>query len=257
MLAIERGCLVGIFAVAHVLDLDPLAGEDVREGLGALALLVKAREVVRDRGIIGGGVRKHLLCKGKAGFCADFALLADFLNHLPVVGRIDDHGHGFMVLGCRADHRGAADVNVFNGHRESAVGAGDRLGERIQVHAHDVDRVDAVVGNRLHVLGNAAACKDAAVNMRIKRLDAPVEHFGKARVFGHFLAGDSLFLEEPCGAARRKDVIAKFHKVAGEVNNAGLVGHADQGLFSHLQFPFSCSPREARTFRASCAECCG
>ena len=201
---------------------------------------------------------EDLLGERKARLGRHFALGADFLEHARVVDRVDDHGHRLVVLGRRTDHRGAADVDVFNGKLKGAVRTRDRLLERIEVHADDVDRVDAVVGDGLHVLGHRAAREDAGVNVRIKRLDAAVEHLGEARVVGHFLAGDAFLGEKLGGAARREDVVAQLDEAARELNHAGLVGDADQSLFLHGSNFLIKNPRsEARADEASCAGCFG
>jgi hypothetical protein len=96
-----------------------------------------------------------------------------------VVGRIDDHGHVAVVLGRRAQHGRAADVDVLDGVRQRAVILGDGLLERVQVDHQQVDRRDAVLGQRCHVLGQVAAGQDAAVHLRVQRLHAAVEHLGK------------------------------------------------------------------------------
>ena len=64
---------------------------------------------------------------------------------------------------------------------ERGAGARRRLAERIQVHDHEVDGADAVLGDRLHVLGQVAAREQAAVHRRMQRLHPAVEHLGKPR----------------------------------------------------------------------------
>ena len=86
-----------IFAVAHVLDLFPLAGEDLREA-GALVVFVKAREVVRDHAVVAGGMGEDLLGEREARRGRDTAFGLDFGDDGGVVGRINDHGDGLVVL---------------------------------------------------------------------------------------------------------------------------------------------------------------
>ena len=69
-----------------------------------------------------------------------------------------------------ADHRRAADVNVFDSQFKRAVRTGDRLFERVEVHADDVDRIDAVIGNGLHVFGHGTASKNAGVAQQVPPL---------------------------------------------------------------------------------------
>ena len=50
-----------------------------------------------------------------------------------------------MVLGGRAEHRGAADVDVLDRVLEGHAGPRDRHLERIEIHGHEIDRLDARV----------------------------------------------------------------------------------------------------------------
>ncbi len=138
-----------------------------------------------------------------------------------------------MVLGGSTDHRGAADIDVFNSKLKRAVRTRNRLLKGIEVHADDVNRTDVVVCESLHVLGHAAACKNPGVNVRIKRLHAPVKHLGKPRVVGNLTAGDAFFLQKLCGSARGENRIPELNEPAGKVGDTGLIRNTDQCLFSH------------------------
>ena len=53
--------------------------------------------------------------------------------------------------------------------------------ERIQIHGDEIDRRDAVLLERLHVLGTVASREQAAVHGGMQRLHASVEHLRKRR----------------------------------------------------------------------------
>ena len=164
--AIEGGSLMGIFPVAHVLNFFPLAGKNLREA-SALIVFIKTREIVRDHAVVAGSMSEDLLGERKARGSRDGAFCLDFSSHGRVVGRIDDHGNGLVILGRSADHRRTANVDIFDRILKRAVGLGDRLLERIKIHADDIDRINAVCLKRSHVFSNRAACQNAGVNLGV------------------------------------------------------------------------------------------
>ena len=87
--------------------------------------------------------------------------------------------------------------------------------------------VDAVVCH--HRLVDAAPAQDAAVDLGMQGLDPAVHHFRKAGVIGDFDDGDAVFGQQLGGAAGGEDFDAQAGKGAGEIDDAGFVGNADQG----------------------------
>jgi len=57
--------------------------------------------------------------------------------------------------------------------------AGRGCARRVEVDADEVDELDLVLGGRAQVLGVVADGKDARVELRVERLDAPVMISGK------------------------------------------------------------------------------
>ena len=106
--------------------------------------------------------------------------LAQLVEQRVVALGLDDDGAERVVLGGRADHRRAADVDVLDDL--ALVGAGPRRGalERIEVDAHEVDELDVVFGGRAHVLGVVADGEQAGVELGMQRLDAPVHDLREA-----------------------------------------------------------------------------
>ena len=246
-LAVKRCALVRVLAVAQVLHFGKLQIEDA--GVGAAqgrgfgsgaaarrASRVRCRrqrrqradtgEVTADRAVIRGGVRVDLRSKRKAGLARGHAIMGcQFIEHARVVGRIDDDGDVFPVFGRRADHRRAADVDVFNRVFERAIGLGHGLRERIQIDAHQINIFDAVLAHFGDMLGQRAPPQQRTVDFRVQGFDAAIEHLGEAGVVRHLDHGHVVVAQDFGGAAGRKQTHAALVQRAGEFDNAGLVGH--------------------------------
>ena len=86
---------------------------------------------------------------------------------------------------------------------------------------------------RGHVLGQVAAGQNAAVNLRMQRLHAPVEHFREAGVVGHFGHLEAGVSQQLGGAASGEERHALRSERLGEVDDAGLVGDGNESLLDH------------------------
>ena len=261
--AIERGALMRVLAVAHALHLREgevqrlrvIVALGHRRGFGRA---VDRAQVVRDRAVVLRGMREHFLGQVELGRVRDRARLG-FFEHARVIGRIDDHRDIAMVLGRRAQHGRAADVDVLDCVLKRAIGLGDRLLERIQVHDQQIDGADVVRLERGHVFGQIAAREDAAMDLRMQGLDAAIEHFGKAGVIGHLGHGHALFGEQFGGAARGQNAHAERREVARKIDDARLVGNRNQCLLDHCVLLCGMDWRCVRAGRAAaafCAACC-
>ncbi len=239
-LGVEGGALVGVLAVAQVLGLEELGVEGARKNLAErqVALLFtlfignQAAQVVGDHAVVAGGVFEGLHGEVKAGLVGEAAGRLDLGQHRAVIGGIDYDADVGVVLGGRAHHGRAADVDVLDGIGQGAVGLGHGGGEGVEVDHHEVDAGNAVLGHHGIVL--AAAAKDAAVDLGMQRLHAAVHHLRETGVvgdFGHRDAAVAQQLEGAAGGQQRDACLAEF---AGEVDDAGLVGDGDQGLFDGL-----------------------
>ena len=82
---------------------------------------------------------------------------------------------------------------------------------------------------RREIVRVIAPGQDAAVQRRMQRLDAAVHHLGKAGQVGH--AGDRQagVGQRAGGAAGRDQLEAAGGQAAADVDDAGLVGNAQQG----------------------------
>ena len=106
------------------------------------------------------------------------------LEHRLVVGRSADRDHRREVLRCGAQHRGAADVDHLDDIALVELRAVDGELERIEVHADEIEELDAVLGQSREILLELAPGEDPGVHARVQRLHAPAEHLGEA---GHVL----------------------------------------------------------------------
>ena len=91
-----------------------------------------------------------------------------------------------MVLGGRADHRRAADVDILDAG--VIIGTlGHRLFERVKVHDQEVDFLDPVGDHRADMGVIVPQRQQPAMHRRVQGLDPAIHHLGKARHIGHIL----------------------------------------------------------------------
>ena len=155
-LLVVGGTLVRVLAVGEVQHL--LERGHVLVGEVVLAL----GEPARDRGVVAGGGAERLGGQRLARLGGEPAVgLAQLLDHGVVALGSHHDADVRVVLGRRADQRRAADVDVLDDLLVGDAAARRRALERIEVHAHQVDRRDAVLGER-HAVVLAASAPPAA-----------------------------------------------------------------------------------------------
>ena len=120
-----------VLAVTHVLRFDELAVEGLRErqtvvGAQFFRRLVNGAQVVGDHAVVSGSVFKGFQRQVEAGFVAQTVVRLQVVQHQRVVGGIHHNAHVGVVLGGRAHHGRATDVDVLNRQCQVAV----RLGHR-------------------------------------------------------------------------------------------------------------------------------
>ena len=130
------------------------------------------------------------------------------------------------VFSSGAHHGGAADVDVFNRVFQCAAGLGHGGGKGVEVHAHQVDIADVVLGHFVHMRGQIAAPQNTAVDFGVQGFHAPVEHFRKAGVIGHFNHRNTGIGQQFGGAAGRQQFHAHVCQRTGKIHHAGFVRHA-------------------------------
>ena len=181
-----------------------------------------------NRGVIGGGagidLRGQLAAQFQRRVARGLHERGDFL----VVLRVHDDGDVVVVLGGAAEHGGAADVDVLDGVVERDVGLRDGGLERVKVHHHEVNRRDAVLLHSGLVLSVAADVEQAAVDLRVQRLHAAIEHLGEAGVLGNVLHHESGVAERFGRAAGGNEFHARSGERLGEGDEAGLVGNREE-----------------------------
>ena len=99
-------------------------------------------------------------------------------EHGRIVGGIDDHRHPIVILGCGADHGGAAHIDVLD--CIVPIGAARHGGlERIEVDRQEIDVGDAMGGLRRPMLGVAAHRQQSAMHLWVQGFHAAIHDFGK------------------------------------------------------------------------------
>ena len=224
---VEGSALVRVFAVTHFLGLVELQVDGTRQFFHA-AIGFNPAKIVGDHAVIAGGMFKGLYREVETGGVADNAVIViEFLQYTAIVFRLDDNADIGVILGAGADHGRAADIDVFNGVFQAAAFLCHGGFKGVEVDHDQVDRVDAV---DLHnTVINTAAAENAAVNLRMQRLDAAVHDFRKARVLGDFHDRNHIVHQQPGGAAGGENLDTPFTQGAGKVNYAGFVGNTDKG----------------------------
>ncbi len=219
-----------VLAVAHDLGALVLEGQGARE-VGALGI-DPAAQPVGDGGVVGRGALVNLEGQAEVGFARHVAGVGVHLveDH-GVVSRVDHHGHRLVVLGRAAQHGRPADIDIFDGILEGAVGVGDRRLEGVEVDHHHVDRRDAVLRHLGDMGRIVAQAEQAAVDLRVQGLDPAVEHFRIAGVLGDIFHLEPGLAHHAGGAAGGEDFDAEVAQVLGEIDDAGFVGDTDQCTF--------------------------
>ncbi len=153
---------------------------------------------------------------------------AQLVEHLAVLRLRRDGGHVGEVLCRRPQHRRAADVDQLDDLGFRAVAPRGGRGERVEIDADEVDRLDPLLGEHLEVLRQVAPRQDPGVDGRMERLHAAAEQLGRLRHRFDARHREALLGEKCRRAARRDELPAELGEPAGEVVDAVLVPDADQ-----------------------------
>ena len=187
---IEGSLLVAVFAVAHILLLNEVQVQGSWEATcSVFAFTVIGRdhaaEVVGNHAVVGGGMFERFNGEIETGVEGQrtFVGIHLFNNGVVVIALYHD-SHIFMVLGGRAHHGWAADIDILYRIFQRAANASHGLGERVQVNNHHIDRVDTVLFHYSVIL--TATAKNAAVYFWMQGLHASIHHFRETGVIGNF-----------------------------------------------------------------------
>ena len=124
------------------------------------------------------------------------ALGAKLGKHGVVIGRIAYDGDILPVLGGTSHHGRPADVDVLDGLFEGDTLLSDGLAERIEIHAHEVDGLYALLGKSLHMLREFPASEYPSVHLRMQSLHAAVQDLGESGNLADAYGPDALALKE-------------------------------------------------------------
>ena len=235
-LAIVRRRLVGVLAVREVGDLAEGDRELFRERL-------RAAEPVRDRRLIRRRRLERLAREPLPRLRRRVAVLAQLRQDVVVLRRAGDDGDVREVLRRGAEHRRAADVDHLDDLGLGRVGQLRDPRERVQRDADEVDEVDLLLLESLHVLVELAPREDAGMDARVERLDAAAQHLGSHGDRLHGGDGQAGLGQERRGASGRDELPAELGEAARELVDAFLVVDADQCAARHSSLTTSGSSR--------------
>ena len=222
---IEAGALMRVLAVAH--GLPQLAADSARQAGGVLA--DRLGQPVGDGGVVSGGARVGLLREVSAQRERGRSVVGlERGENRGVIGDLDDDGDIVVVFGGGADHRGAADVDVFDAGSSKPAPLGDGGLERIEVDHQKVDRPDAVREHGASCSGFSRIASRPPWTFGMQGFHAAVHHFGKAGDLGHVDDGDAGVGDRLARAAGGDEDDASRGKRAGEIDQARLVGNGKQ-----------------------------
>ena len=249
-LAVKRRALMRVLAIAQVLHLVKLHSQRAPVALH-IARAARA-QIVGNGAVVGRGVLEGARGQIAAQRRRHAArVVAQRLKHPRIVLAAGEHTDPGVVLGRRAQHARAADVDGLDRRGELAVGIGDRRLEGVQIDYEQIDGRDAVFGHQRIVA--AAAPEQRAVNLRMQRLDPPVHNLGKARVRGDFGNAQTRVHQPAISASRREQFDALLRQGRGEFDDSALVRDTQQraaqrraGLGTH-----ACARRLATPFSRS------
>ena len=219
---VERAALVRILAVAQIHAFAEMQSERRRE-LGS-RILGHTREIASHGRVVARRVRVGLRCEPSARLLAHTAVRRNLVQDAGVVAGVHHDAHAIVILRGRTDHRRPADVDVLDRVFECAIRLRDRRGERIEIHHHQIDRIDAMRAH--HFIVDVATSQQSAVNLRMQRLHATIHDFRKAGVRRHFGHLDAILFEQRGGAARRENRDAPLLQCTSEIDEAVFVGDA-------------------------------
>ena len=170
-----------------------------------------------------------------------------------IVGGVGDDRDRGVVLRRGADERRAADVDLLDEGRVVHAPGGRRL-EGVEVHADEVERLDARVAQLAHVVRVVLVAEHARRDPRMERLHAPAEHLRRAghlRDVGHRQAG---LAKRGRRAAGRHELEAELGQRPREVGHAGLVRDRDERAHQAAEVGRSSRARRSMT-AGTCPRC--
>ena len=123
-------------------------------------------------------------CKDAGGEAApqcgpDITISIQCGNDLAIIGRVAHHSDKFMVLGRCPQHGRSANIDGFD-QCGRIIGARQLRFKRVEIDGDEIDIFDPLFTHCGQMRIIVAPCQQAAMDMRMQRLYAPVHDFGKA-----------------------------------------------------------------------------
>ena len=247
--AVERRLLMRILPVAKGLRFFPRQRQ--RRGQSAHRLEVGLDrlqlQIARDRRIVTRGALKHLERELAAEFeqTRRISFPSHRREHRVVVSRVAHHAHTLVILGRAAQHRGTADVDIFDRLFEMNVRFRHGFLEGIEVHDDEIDQLDGVGLRLREVVGLVAPAEQSAVNLRVQCLDPTFHDFRKPGVLADLRHRQTALGEQFRRAAGREQGVAvRAHEHRRELHQTTFVADREQGKFHH-NARFCAAPRRA------------
>ena len=219
-LAVERGALVRVLAVAQVVDLLEDEGEVPRERVAGDLV-----EIGRDLRVVGGDRAERLGCQLCPGLRADEPELAQLGGDLRVVGRIGDGRDPGRIARRGTEQRRPADVDHLDRLVEPDELHADRRGERLDVDDDEVDQPDPLRPQLLELGGHVATGEDPGVDRVVEGLDLAADVRLALRQLRDGGDIDALGREVVARAVGRIDLDPDVEQVAREGGDPISVGH--------------------------------
>jgi hypothetical protein len=221
---VPPGRLVRVLAVAQGLSPRQRRAErrrDRRVGLEALG------QGAGDQPVVARGVGVDLRGEVRAELLVYLAVRLQRLEDPRVVGGVDEDDDVAVVLRRRSQEARPADVDVFDQLVPSRLAVEGAL-KVVEVHDHDVDRLDAVLVHLRSMGLELSSGQDAAEDLGVERLHPPVEHLGRAGEVRQVAHVDARRANGAGRPARGQELGAELREPACQLVDAGLVGDAQQ-----------------------------
>ena len=187
-----------------------------------------ARQLLGDERVVAGRQPERRRGQLAAHVVGQPAAVAQLEQHGVVLRRVGDDADAGVVLGGRAHERRPADVDLLDQLVVGRAFARGRLGERVEVDDHELERLDLRGGELLAMVGQPLIGQHARGDARMERLDPAVEHLGEAGHVGNVGHLETCLAHGAGRAAGRDELEAEAGQARREGRQAALVGHRDE-----------------------------
>jgi hypothetical protein len=140
-----------------------------------------------------------------------------------VVSRVDHNSDGGEILGGGAEHGGSPNVDVLQGVIQRDVGIADGFDERVKVHHHQVDSINAVAIQLGHVVWRVPPRQQPAVNRGMQRLDPAFQYFRRAGHLGYLAHGNAGLSQAAVGSAGADQLVAGIGETPAQLFDTRFV----------------------------------